>query len=271
MVRFPLASSPPNTQLHCPAAHFGRFNARLRREPLMRMNDSEKFVLEYLTGRGFGSVVYEPDGNVPPDFLIDGRIAVEVRRLNENEKTATGHRGLEEVSTPLTALIQKALLAIGPPRYGISWFVSYSYRRPLPPWRQLDKVLRKVLREIRDQPDLGTRRVYVADKLRLSFTPAAELHPNLLVLGSWSDHDSGGFVISDIAHNLRICMAEKSLKISKIVSRYPEWWLALDDRIGYGDLDEDDRNELQRLVRRDHPWSKIILVNPLRPSNGFEM
>jgi len=66
-------------------------------------------------------------------------------------------------------------------------------------------------------------------------------------------------------------MAEKSLKISKLVSSYPEWWLALDDRVGYGDLDEDDRNQLRRLVRLDHPWSKIILVNPLSPSNGFEM
>ena len=103
------------------------------------MNHSEKLVFEYLTAWGFSNIVYEPDGNVPPDFAIDGRIAVEVRRLNENEKTATGHRGLEEVSKPLTALIKKALVATGPPRYGISWFVSYSYRRPLPPWRQLDK------------------------------------------------------------------------------------------------------------------------------------
>jgi hypothetical protein len=235
------------------------------------MNDSEKIVFEYLKARGFSRIVYEPDGNVPPDFVIDGRIAVEARRLNENEKTATGHRGLEEMSKPLTALIKKALAAIGPPKYGISWFVSYSYRRPLPPWRQLDKVLRKVLREISEQRDLGTCRVRVADRLRLSFTRATELHPNLLVLGSWSDYDSGGFVISDIAHNLRICMAEKTLKISKVASRYPEWWLALDDRIGYGDLDEGDRKQLRRLVRRDHPWSKIVLVNPLSPSNGFEM
>ena len=235
------------------------------------MNHSEELVFEYLTARGFSNIVSEPDGNVPPDFAIDGRIAVEVRRLNENEKTATGHRGLEEVSKPLTALIKKALAAIGPPKYGISWFVSYSYRRPLPPWRQLDKVLREVLRKISEQPDLGKCRVRVADKLRLSFTRATELHPNLLVLGIWSDYDLGGFVISDIAHNLRLCMAEKSLKISKVVSRYPEWWLALDDRVGYGDLDEDDRNQLRRLVRLDHPWSKIILVNPLSPSNGLEM
>jgi hypothetical protein len=41
------------------------------------MNDSEKLVFEYLKSRGFDKVVYEPDGKVPPDFLIDGRIAVE--------------------------------------------------------------------------------------------------------------------------------------------------------------------------------------------------
>jgi len=69
------------------------------------MNDSEKSVYEYLVGQGFGTVVYEPDGKVPPDFLVDGRIAVEVRRLNQNEKTATGSRGLEEVSKPLRVLV----------------------------------------------------------------------------------------------------------------------------------------------------------------------
>jgi hypothetical protein len=87
------------------------------------MNHSEKLVFEYLTARGFSNIIDEPDSNVPPDFAIDGRIAVEVRRLNENEKTATGHRGLEEVSKPLTALIKKTLVATGSPRYGISWFV----------------------------------------------------------------------------------------------------------------------------------------------------
>ena len=148
------------------------------------MNRSEKLVFEYLTARKFSDIIHEPDGNVPPDFVIDGRIAVEVRRLNENEKTTTGHRGLEEVSKPLTALIKKALIAMGPPKYGVCWFVSYSYSRPLPPWRQLEKSLRQILREISEHPDLGMRRVRVADKLRLSFTRATELHPNLLVLGS---------------------------------------------------------------------------------------
>ena len=235
------------------------------------MNDSEKSIFEYLTSRGFGSVVYEPDGKVPPDFLVDGRIAVEVRRLNQNEKTATGHRGLEEVSKPLNALVEKALAATGPPVAGASWFVFYSYSRPLPPWKKLDKDLSNALREVRQRPDLATHKLSVASKMRLSFTRASKVHPNLFVLGSWSDYDSGGFVISEMAQNLRICIAEKSEKVSKVRSRYSEWWLALDDRIGYGDLDEGDRNQLRKLVQLDHPWSKIILVNPLMPSSGFEL
>jgi hypothetical protein len=74
-----------------------------------------------------------------------------------------------------------------------------------------------------------------------------------------------------MARNLQICIAEKSLKVSKVRSRYSEWWLALDDRIGYGVLDERDRGRLRELIQLDNQWSKIILVNPLSPVSGFEV
>jgi len=47
---------------------------------LALMDSSERIVYEYLSSQGFSDVAYEPDGNVPPDFLLNGRIAVEVRR-----------------------------------------------------------------------------------------------------------------------------------------------------------------------------------------------
>ena len=53
--------------------------------------------------------------------------------------------------------------------------------------------------------------------------------------------------------------------------KYPEWWLVFEDRIGYGVLDESDRKDLQEQVRVEHPWSKIIVVNPLNPTTGFEL
>jgi hypothetical protein len=235
------------------------------------MNESEQSVFKYLTSQNLGTVVHEPDGNVPPDFLVDGRIAVEVRRLNQNEETADGHRGLEELSKPLHALVCKALAAMGPPVGGTSWFVFYSYSRPLPPWRLLDGSLRKALQEAADWPALGDRHVHVASTLRLRFTRASNVHSDLFVLGGSSDHDSGGFLVSEIAENLRICIAEKSAKVANVRSRYSEWWLAFEDRIGYGVLDNEDQRQLRDLVRRDDWWNRIILVSPLEPTVGFEL
>ena len=40
------------------------------------MDGSEEVVYQYLAARGFTDVVYEPDGQVPPDFLVNGRIAI---------------------------------------------------------------------------------------------------------------------------------------------------------------------------------------------------
>ena len=107
--------------------------------------------------------------------------------------------------------------------------------------------------------------------MRLTFTRASKVHPQLFVLGGSSDDDSGGWVVAEMAKNLRICIAEKSVKVAKVRSRYSEWWLAFEDRIGYGASDEDDRRQLRELVQRDDQWSRIILVNPLQPTVGFEL
>jgi len=45
------------------------------------MDRSETVGMHHLLFRGHSDVIYEPDGNVPPDFLVEGRSAVEVRRL----------------------------------------------------------------------------------------------------------------------------------------------------------------------------------------------
>ena len=79
------------------------------------MDSSANIVFAYLSHQGFKEVVYEPDGNVPPDFLLDGRIAVEVRRLNQNEQTVSGPHGLEEVAKPLWTRMNRLVESLGPP------------------------------------------------------------------------------------------------------------------------------------------------------------
>lgn len=48
------------------------------------MDATENIVSDHLSYRGFANVQYEPDGNIPSDFLLDGNTAIEVRRLNQN-------------------------------------------------------------------------------------------------------------------------------------------------------------------------------------------
>lgn len=67
-----------------------------------QMNPTEALALSYLKSVTLGEVVHEPDGNIPPDFPVDGRVAVEVRRLNQNSSSLSADRpqALEELAIP---------------------------------------------------------------------------------------------------------------------------------------------------------------------------
>jgi hypothetical protein len=235
------------------------------------MDDSERTVEQYLTSLGIGTVQYEPDGNIPPDFLVDGRIAVEVRRLNQNEERSDGHRGLEVTAKPLHAIVEKILAESGPPPGPHSWFVFYRVWRPLPSWRSVEAMLRRAVEQFREQLDSPPAEIRLDRSLRVSFLRASEPHETLLVLGGWTDRDSGGFVVAELLRNLRLCIAEKSRKVAAVRHRYREWWLAFEDRVGYGALDADDMSELRDNLRVDHEFDKVLLVSPLAPRRAIEI
>jgi hypothetical protein len=85
---------------------------------------SEKLVADFLAYRGLTDIAYEPDGKATPDFLVDRRIAVEVRRLNQNYDTGKSTEGLEEVAIPLWHGLKKLASSLGPSRAGESWFLN---------------------------------------------------------------------------------------------------------------------------------------------------
>jgi len=110
----------------------------------------------------------------------------------------------------------------------------------------------------------------VDDCLSLNIFPASERHEQVFLLGGYSDHDSGGFLVSEIHRNLKICLAEKTKKIQEYRSKYSEWWLLLIDYIGYG-LSERDLAQLREIDLIEHTWDKVILVAPLKPEYGVEI
>ena len=167
------------------------------------MDHSEKVFFQYLKSRGFINIVYEPDGNIPPDFTIDGQIAVEVRRLNENEKTTTGHRGLEEVSKPLTALIEKALVATGPPHV---WGKLVRLVFLSPSTTALAKTrYSSSERTARDQGATRTRDAYV---LQIHCESASLVQPNSIRICSSS---VAGRITIRVASSFQTCAKHSNL------------------------------------------------------------
>lgn len=131
------------------------------------MDTAEKHVAEFLRRRGH-TFSHEPDGNIPPDFLVDDRIAVEVQRLikTETEGTTT----LAETAIPLWRNLKKLTLELGPPTHGASWYLYYRFRRPI----EL-KILRDLKRQLLAFRDGGSHHktiLKVGDKFKLEIHPA---------------------------------------------------------------------------------------------------
>lgn len=234
------------------------------------MDTSEKIAYDFLLHQGFKSIVYEPDGNVPPDFLADGRVAIEVRRLNQNENTGGTNRGLEEIAVPLQKSIDSLLKSLGPPQSSGSWFVSFDFQRPIEQWRILGPTLRKHLETFRDRSTHEPTSIRVSKNFELELFQATNSHPTFFLLGGWMDYDSGGWVLAEMERNLEICLEEKTRKVSHVRYKYPEWWLVLIDYIGYG-LGDFDRQLFRDQVRRERDWDKVILLDPTKHKEAFEL
>lgn len=235
------------------------------------MDATEKLVYDHLAYRGFTSVAYEPDGNIPPDFLIDGKIAIEVRRLNQNHFTNSEAKGLEEVAIPLWNKIKQLLGLLGPPTKGESWFVHFKFSRPIEQWRTLEPKLRKGLQDFIADADHSRRVIVQAQGIEVEvICKTSKPHDTMFVLAGCSDEESGGWLLAEMETNIRYCASEKARKIEKVKSKYPQWWLALVDHIGYG-LDDFDREMFRDQVSVEHSWDKILIIDPRNHTRWFEI
>jgi len=95
------------------------------------MKQEEQIAKMYLEHIGFSSIDYEPDGNIPPDFVINGDIAVEVRRLNQHYMKGDTVQPLEKLEYSLLARIEALLNQYESVEASHSVFVVVSFERPL--------------------------------------------------------------------------------------------------------------------------------------------
>lgn len=226
------------------------------------MDRSEAHAEAYLRHLGLAPVVYEPDGNVPPDFRVAEGIAVEVRRLNQHYETQDGPRALEQDLFPILNGMQSLLAKYVNAGSSRSWFVAYHYRRPVALWRDLKPHVEQLLGQFVTADPVQHERYRITSSFSLRFHPASEPLEHRFVLGSFSDRDAGGWLLHELQRNVQICAEEKCRKVAPYRHRYRTWWLLLIDQIGYGRRGLD--LELRAAgVRFDYGWDRVILLNPL--------
>lgn len=239
------------------------------------MDASEKLVESYLKGI-FSDVHYEPDGNVPPDFLADNRVAVEVRRLNQNHDDGSGKglRGLEETAIPILYRVRDYLTGLGPaPASGQSWYVFYRFSRPMPAWKDLKRELDSILLPFmaHNNPQPFEKRLNLTSEFSINVFRASGSKPTFFRLGGDSDKQSGGWLISALETNLQHCIKEKTTKIQTYRHRYDEWWLVLPDHISFA-LDDLEREFfVDQVALHLGAFDKVILLDPRDAKRAFQV
>jgi hypothetical protein len=179
------------------------------------MNIDEEIVKRFLENK-FQKVVYEPDGNFPPDFLVDDLIAVEVRRLNQNYEYENGKaKGLEEEWIPLWQKFEKLLLNHGKPITGKSWYIGMDFTRPVEKWEKLAPKIKSILKTIEIDQPREVRLYCVTENFTIDAIPSSKIYDTTFRMGASSDGDSGGFVLHELEKNLLLIIAEKTEKIKK--------------------------------------------------------
>lgn len=235
------------------------------------MKPEERHAEQYLKHLDIGSVEYEPIKNETPDFLVDGRIAVEVRRLNENYvggAPGMGHEGLDEKGKPIEAQMRALLESFGPPT-GKSAVVGYRFKRPLN-WKKRAPKIRALLEEFRANRPTHAVHAEIDASFSVTIQPVSMRLPAEFRLHVIVDEDSGGMLVELMEKNLEIAISEKERKVAKNWHLYPEWWLVLVDAIGLG-VGEPEWTRVRDSFTTKHSFARIVILNPSDPTIAFEL
>jgi len=230
------------------------------------MNREERITEAYLKSLGFKNVIFEPDGNIPPDFSIDGRIAVEVRRLNQHFFRKDEVQGLEEGRLPLFKLLQSCLSEFNPEYKGDSYWVSIRFRRPIEKGPTVKKAIHKALTDFLTNPFPLPYDVKVTKSISIRIFSSQPVDGRVYQFAGGTDRESGRFALAEFKKNFDHCVEGKSKKIKRYYDRYTSWWLVLVDKIAYG-FDESEKKEIKSMVSMNSYWDKVIVLNSLNGDN----
>ena len=229
-----------------------------------RQNIDECRAKQWLELQGYTDIRRPSDD--PPDYIVEGRYAAEVRRLNYSE---------DERTTPLHENIERVLAKLGPSTDGKTVFVSCGYPHAcrLPHESVVEKEIKCALKPHRWREG-GLLQLDCGISLRFhtpipSGSLGHKFELNAVYVGPprW-----GG--VGDLSDNISRCIEEKSGKVrnKNRVHDYPCWWLLLIDHIHYvPSLNENQLNTLREAIRSRDFWSRIVIIGSEKPERFYQL
>ncbi len=217
------------------------------------------------------------EGDSPPDFVVGGCVAVEVRRLNWmiGEK-----KGLEEIEQPCRNTLRKVLKIVGPPPGGYRVQVDCDFPFP-PPDKEV--VEREVGRAVKGYSEsmraaLDSGRAPMADREGLACGIEIKYLPYVPRSGPTGDPSISkfelvnfhlvvpghGLVVRDSIANINRCIKDKNKKSKNNFDRYRKWCLVLVDNtiMVPPSLDEDEWEQIRNGLVGTDRWSRIVVIGP---------
>jgi len=233
------------------------------------MNEDEKVAEEYLK-KHHDNVIFEPDGNIPPDFLIENSIGVEVRRLNQQYYTQNGNaRGLSETARPFRDRVEKVLSRYVVEADGASFWVGLRFERVNGELDVSKKMIKKAIDAFQKQNEIIPFEYRMSDNVLLKFLVRGSKTNRKFQLGTQSDLDAGGWVVDICSEAIKHCIKEKEMKIKPHFSKYDRWWLLLVDHMNF--MKSEDRVEIVKNIAKPVYFERIIVINYEGSSQVFDL
>jgi hypothetical protein len=226
------------------------------------MNLDEVRVFKYLKAHFGENVVFEPDGKVPPDFLVDSAFAVEARRLNQHFFSNGTTEGLEQLEFPIFDMFNDVLKSFDSLYKGSTFWVSLDFERPLSiSMRRVKKDMEIALRNFLASGSPEFPYVLpINPKIEFTIYSSQAVNGRVFRPAGGSDGNAGGWVISIYIENLQQCVTEKSNKIATYLPKYREWWLYLVDHMGWG-LDTRETQSLVSSINDIGNFDRVCIIS----------
>lgn len=238
-----------------------------------RRDNKDEAVAEKWLEQQDHAKIERPDQD-PPDFVVDGKYAVEVRQLNLMIESDGRTRGEEELRQPLRSAVKEAIVKFSPPAKGRGWYVDceydsskFSISKIKDSKEEIEERLQVFLNNLPkpNQGSVGSEVIPLECGIRLRLRVGCPQSAMFVLNGVYGG--KGFMVLGELIRSLQHSIEEKCRKIAKRKDCYPghEWWLLLVDRIlgiSIQSLSRDELGKLHKGVQVQEPASRVIVISP---------